>query len=309
MNKLRSYIGAISVLIVIVCAFVYGVINLNDKPVNPTIEDVEIFFNTPVWELAKAVKSQSIGKIEKILASSPEYINYQDPKYGSTLLMWSIGMEKYKSAEALLHLGADPNIPTTDYGETPLFRAAEYSWIDGLNKKDPKFVELLLRYGADPNIPYIGVDEVGMKSVVEPGTSPLMNSVGCGIKKTKALVEAGADLNYKNKYGRTAAVHALMTKEDLSYAQYIILEKRAVISEPYYNRFDKLGTDSEYYPVELLRRWIFDLESEEYQIKMKIIDEFERQGVDYYETPISDRTIELIKTRYPKTWEEYIELY
>ena len=273
------------------------------------ISDVEIYIETPVWELAKAVKSQSVSKIERIIATNPDYINYQDPKYGATLLMWSIGSEKYRSAEKLLELGADPDIPTIDYGETPLFRASEYSWVDNLNKKNPKYVELLLSYGADPNIAYVGLEEVGMKSVLEPGTSPLMNSIGCGIEKTKALVEAGADLNYKSKYGTTAAVHALRTEEDLSYAQYLIIEKKAIISEPYYNRFDDLGTESEYYPVDLLRDWIFDLDSEEYRIKMEIVEVFKRQGVSYWDSPIDDWTLERIKKLYPDSWQEYILKY
>lgn len=36
-----------------------------------------------------------------------------------------------------------------------------------------------------------------------------MRSIGCGIEKTKALVETGADINYKTKLGTTAAIVAL----------------------------------------------------------------------------------------------------
>jgi len=275
------------------------------------ITDVEIFKETPVWELAEAVNKQSISMINQILSDNADYIDYQEPKYGATLLMWSIGMEKYDSAKTLLEFGADPNIATTDYGETPLYRASEYSWVDNSNKKDPKYVELLLSYNANPNIAYIGLESDKISSVVESGTSPLMNSIGSGIEKTKALVEAGAEINYKTKYGSTAAMWSLLKKQDPQYAYYLIVEKKATITEPFYDRFSysEGETNKEFYLVDLLRQWIFDLDSEEYQIKMEIVEEFERQGVNYWDTPISDRTLEQIKKLYPETWKEYILKY
>jgi len=48
---------------------------------------------------------REIGKRESGVAE------LSGPKYGATLLLWAVGMEKYKSAEALLKCGADPNLP------------------------------------------------------------------------------------------------------------------------------------------------------------------------------------------------------
>lgn len=159
------------------------------------ITDINIYKDTPVWELALAVKKQKVKTIEQIAKDNPELLNYQDPKYGATLLLWSVGMEKYKSAEALLKSGANPNIASTEQGETPLFIAAGYSWVDNDAKKDPKYVKLLLSYGADTEKGYIG--KADGNSIIELGKSPLMHSILSGIEKTKALVEGGADINYK----------------------------------------------------------------------------------------------------------------
>jgi hypothetical protein len=287
------------------------------------ITDIRIYKNTPAWKLALAVKKQDIKSIERIAKKEPQLLNYQDPKYGATLLLWAVGTERYKSAEALLKCGADPDIAsignTTWGGDTPLLIAAGFSWVDNDAKKDPKYVKLLLRYGADPNKTYTGFNVPGKRSATEPGTSPLMNSIACGIEKTKALVEAGADINYKTKSGRTAATVALLfggpnaTLEAMQHAHYLIVEKKAKVNEPYYRGEHRAlpGEDpnDKFYPVDILRDWVYDLDSEKYKIKMEIVAEFARQGVNYWDTKIPKFTLEHIKKRYPDTWEEYIKKY
>lgn len=275
------------------------------------ITNINIYKDTPVWELALAVKDEKTKTIEKIIKDKPHLINYQEPKYGATLLLWAVGMEKYNSAEALLKNGADPNIASTVQGETPLFVATGYSWVDNDAKKDAKYVQLLLRYGADTSKNYIGKEINGFKSVIEPGTSPLMHSIGAGIEKTKALVEAGADINYKTQRGATAAIEALLTRRFPEYAHYLIVEKKAKVIEPYY-RTETYGNEDpneEFFPVTILRRWVFDFGSKEYEMKMEIVEEFARQGVNYWDTKIPEDTLQQIKKLYPDTWEEYIKKY
>ncbi|WP_312648360.1 hypothetical protein [Aminipila sp.] len=59
-----------------------------------------------------------------------------------------------------------------------------------------------------------------------------MESIGCGIEKTKALVEGGADIDYKTLQGKTAAIMALReggpnaTLDGMEYAYYLIAEKK-----------------------------------------------------------------------------------
>jgi ankyrin repeat protein len=276
------------------------------------ITNIRIYQNTPAWKLALAVKGQRTDSIAKILKEKPNLLNYQEPKYGVTLLLWAIGMGKYRSAKALLKCGADPNIASTFDGETPLFAAAGWGWKVGFFKKNTKYVKLLLRYGANPNINYIGSDVPGNRTVIEPGTSPLMESITGGIEKTKALVKAGADINYKTpKTKSTAAWKALLNKEYPEYAYYLIVEKKAKVTEPTYKRhsYGKEDPNENFFPVDILRDWVFDLNSKEYKIKKEIIAEFARQGVNYWDTKIPKFTLEHIKKLYPKTWEEYIKRY
>lgn len=297
----------VSILIATVITCFYFVISKAIDKREHKITNINIYKDTPAWELALNVKKQKTKNIEKIVKDHPSLLNYQEPKYGATLLLWAVGMEKYKSVETLLKCGADPNIASTTEGETPLFLASGYSWIDTHAKKDAKYVKLLLKYGADPNKNYIGSE----KSIIEPGTSPLMNSIGCGIEKTKALVEGGADINYVNKSGTTSAIWALLIKEDPEYAYYLIVEKKAKVVDPYYrgdSYFDE-DPNEKFFPVDILRDWVFDLDSQEYKMKMKIVEEFDRQGVNYRDTKIHKDRIEQIKKLYPNNWEEYIKKY
>lgn len=279
------------------------------------MKNMNIYRDTPAWELALAVEDERTSTIERIAKRSPELLNYQDSKYGETLLLWAVGMEKYNSAETLLKCGADANIATIDEGETPLLLAADYSWIDTKYKKDPKYVKLLLSYGADPNKRYIGKK----RDSTEYGTTPLIKSIGCGIEKTKALVEGGADINLKTKSGNTAAAEALrhvgstsMFRE-MEYAYYLIVDKKAKVNEFYYSPEYVLipGDDPniKFYPVDLLRDWTPELNSEGYKMKMEIVDEFARQGVNYWNTTIPKDVISQIKEIYPHDWEEYLKKY
>lgn len=279
------------------------------------IVSVRIYKDTPAWELAKAVKGENVKKIAKIAKENPEILDYQDPLYDTTLLFWSVAMEKYKSAEALLKAGADPDIISGYEGGTALYRAANFSLIDSDFKEDAKYVKLLLQYGADPNITFIGNDH---NNSTEIGTSPLINSIACGIDKTKALIEGGADINHKSQWGNTAAIQALswggggLLPKFKEYAHYLIVEQKARVADHYYrgrtyheseNAYDK------FYPVDLLRYWTCEIDSPEYKLKMEIVDEFARQGVDYWSTEIPKYTLESIKKKYPTTWEEYIKRY
>lgn len=279
-----------------------------------SIRNIKIYKDTPAWELARAVDRGDVKKIAKLGKESPDILDYQDPTYGTTLLYWAVAKEKYKSAEALLKAGADPDIISTYDGGTALYRAAGFSWVDVQAKQDAKYVKLLLEYGADPNITFAG----GVwDTSTEVGYSPLMRSIGCGIEKTKALVEGGADINYQTPESKqTAAIKALLyggpTSMDglMEYAYYLIVEKKADVTGPYtYGNYSADGNKKMYQPVDILREWILDLDSQAYDWKMKIVEEFTRQGEDYWSTEIPKHCLSDIQKRYPNTWEEYIKVY
>ena len=76
-------------------------------------KEYELFQNTPAWKLAKAVRSADEDKVKEILSEDSNLINYQEPKYGETLLMLTIKKQEYDSFMILLRNGADVNIHDT----------------------------------------------------------------------------------------------------------------------------------------------------------------------------------------------------
>lgn len=168
-------------------------------------------------------------------------------------------------------------------------------------------MKLLLQYGADVNVGFVGNDH---NNSTEIGTTPLMESIGCGIEKTKALVDGGANINFKLPNSKkTAAIKALSIvtsttlEEQMEYAHFLIVEKKANITDSYYI------SNSEKQPVNLLRNWIPELNSDGYKIKIDIVDEFENQGIDYWSTEIPESVYAIFKKKYPDNWQELIEKY
>ncbi len=305
-------------LCIVVLSTIFGGGCEADKP---WLTNVKIFKDTPAYELAKAVRSENISTIKKICAETPEVMYIHDPYYSYTVLHWAVGMEKYKSVEALLESGMNPNVTTNDWNITPLFIAARYSFVDTQAKNDPKYVKLLIEYGADPNI---GTTQVLLPDIIQPngnvvrqlplyenGETPLMRTPVSGesqLEKARLLVEEGnANINARTTDGFTAAQGALII-EDIELAHYLIVEKKADITNPYTNYISSREGEF-FYAVYYLRFLIYDLESKEYELKLEIIEEFARQGVDYWSEPIPKRILSQIKKRYPDTWEEYIKVY
>lgn len=278
-----------------------------------TVQDIEIFRKTIAWDLVQAVSENDVIKIQNVLKENSELVNFQEPIFGTTPLMWAISSGKYQSAKALLDNGADPNI-ISKTGTTALFRAISFSWDDTQANEDSKFVKLLLGYKVDPNINYCSPKIDGQTDPIECGTSPLMYSVSRGFEKVKLLVNAGANVNYKTETGKTASIEALLMK-DVNVAYYLIVEKKSNITEPYYfyDIINDTIIDKEkpHYPVDLLLDWTFEVGSSEYQKKKEIIAAFKNQGIDYEsrKVNISNLILRRIKKIYPTDWEEYLQKY
>lgn len=145
----------------------------------------------------------------------------------------------------------------------------------------------------------------------ESWLSPLIYAADRGLEKTKLLVDAGADIDYKTETGKTAAIMALLMN-NVYVAHYLIVEKKARVDEPYYY-YDLNEKEIEYekphLPISLLEDWLVELDSKEHKLKMEIVEEFKRQGQDYWSIEKHPKTVERIQKIYPNNWEEYLRKY
>lgn len=259
----------------------------------PLGDDVKLFKNTPVWDLARAVEDENVDEIKELVNDKKMPVDYQEPHYGRSLLFFAVFTNKYKSCKALLECGADPNLPDSETGCSPFIEAAD---MGPDYNTDPKILKLLLSFGGDPN----AIEKGDRKEGNGTRNTPLINAAGCCYEKTKILVEAGADVNFVNEYGGNAVGAASLYREDSEkILYYLIVEKKA---DPRLHYTVNINGDT-LTILHALREWLCDIGSEEWKTKMKIVEYLkEKEGMDYYKTPVPKTVIE----NFPK---EYIEKY
>jgi len=261
--------------------------------------DYRLFKRTPIWELAKAVQEQNTNMINKLIVDKKQDLNYQEPKYGSTLLMLTILNNHFRSFETLLELGADINIYDSYNGSSAVIYAADVDEIAGVN-----FLNSLIQKGANPNDVQDGPRRKGNNSRlsallaacqdVTDSSNPMAN--------VKILVDAGGNVNYRNEFGASAL------REAAVFYHYdvvlYLLEKGAEINTIFYvhNGRKKFLWDQ-------LRVSLFPIESDKYEQKMKVVEYLLKQGIDYRKLPIPEYAIEQAKKMYPNTWEDYLKKY
>lgn len=110
--------------------------------------DYRLFQETPIWNLAKAVQDENVEEIKRIVKKDSVDVNYQESKFGHTLLILTIKNQHLNSCKTLLELGADPNKHDTYDGSSAIIDAAAINSIEGV---DVKFLKLLLEHGGNPN--------------------------------------------------------------------------------------------------------------------------------------------------------------
>lgn len=278
----------------------------------------EKYFQTQSeYELARAVRYQNIKKIKQFCLNHPECVKRTYCEQYYSVLHWAAEIGKMKSVKALLDAGMNPNVTTKD-DETPLHTLPYNFTVTSRTKSYMDYseiIKLLIQYGSDCNYPRkksIG-NEFNMY-----GITPFMMHVIYGHLEYADIMlrNADVDVNAKMQDDVTAAVYTLREaseyKSSIYNAHYIICKCKADITNPFVMKKKLENFEVKWvktYPVQLLRELLYPLDSEEYKLKLEIIEEFKNQGIDYYSEPIPDDVLDKIKRLYPKTWEEYIKVY
>jgi uncharacterized protein len=182
-----------------------------------------------VEELTKACFLGNVEKVTQLLSDGVD-VNGRD-KSGSTPLTNAVGMNKGSIAELLLSRGADPNLKD-GLGDPPLVIAAK-TW------KNVATIKLLMEKGADPNLAG-QLDDTPLIVAARWGNAELVTlflSHGADVNKTgnlestplivacttgtagrvptvKALIDGGADVTVKTRFGVTALEAAKRNKNE-----------------------------------------------------------------------------------------------
>ena len=254
-----------------------------DKPVDKSKlrgRDYRLFQDTPAWELAKAVQDGNEKKINDIVDKKPELINYQEPKFGNTLLMLTVCNQQMKSFKILLDKDADVNIHDTCDGTSALIDACGLIASDIMfiifNQFDNRFAEMLIEHGANVNDIETGERRQGNSTRYTP---LMMASEECNITLVKLLISKGANVNYQNEFDQSALSKCVMLGK-YEVALYL-LQNGADYTQPIYyipedNRADYIENPPKKIPVyliDILREGhTFDLSIKNEKYRKKVID-------------------------------------
>lgn len=154
----------------------------------------------------------SLAKLRSILASGADP-NVRSLRYGQSPLILSVlngrGVDVFR---VLIEAGADPNIADDLFCRTALHYAI-------INGADPEVIDLLLSGGADPNVKDI---ESGILAPEWTGGTPLHYAVRDNSNVVTALIDGGADVNAKGRFGSTPLLYAAYAEKNPEIASKLI---------------------------------------------------------------------------------------
>lgn len=249
--------------------------------------DYRLFQNTPAWDLTKAVRDEDTLKIKAAVNENKSLLTSREPRFGQSILQMAVLNSNYSSVKKLLELGADPNMQDLYFGDTPVMAAVKAGAT--YERLDTTILNLLLKYGGNPNAKEISREKSG---TFTPFTISCLYG---NLDFVKILVNAGAEINAVNEYN-TSALELATNSSNPELVMYLI-EKGADYKRVLYKTAD--GKDK--YITDAMREWLFDLKSEEYKKKMRLVDFLKKNGMDYWKTPIPERFLDNPK--------EYLEKY
>jgi hypothetical protein len=227
--------------------------------------DFRLYDGTPAWELAQAVRDQDVKKIREQVKKNKKILSFKDEHYGGDMLQMAVKTVKYNSAKELVELGADPNTPDKYNGSTALMEAADigHGGPMGNFRTDIRFLTLLLKHGADPNLAEQGERRQGYYNRM----TPLLIACKKGVLEyVKALVEAGASINYTNEYRQTSLREAVLS-ENPEVVLYLLQH-----GADYTKYFRKTVTGRKIYIDNDIKDWNFETGSKNYKIRQQIIE-------------------------------------
>lgn len=242
--------------------------------------DLRLFEDTPAWEVAKAIRKDDTLKIKELLSGKPNsLLNYQEKRYGQSLLEWAVYIDKYSSTKVLAEFGANPNLKSRD---------CTSAFIQAADKNTSEFLKLLVKYGGNVNAVADLNDSQHLRT-------PLIAAAVKSFENVKILIEAGANPNYVHRaHGIQSALVSAFNSDNIDIINYLIIEVRVDFKKP--TGFTINGDSL--YVINDLRRLPYPLGSESYKKKMKLVKFLKERGMDYAEAPVPKHYYEIYDSAY-----------
>ena len=230
-----------------------------------SMKSSDYFESGPQRSLADASAKGAVKEIQRILSAGAQ-INFQGQE-GMTALLWAFLQQNKKGYQCLLEQGADPNLQMTKSALTSdgVTDGNSATSLAAMHE-DPWYLELALKHGGNPNIvnPFKAVTPVFQCIMFLERSRPRTR-----LEQLKLLINAGADLNFRNRSDITPMMYAVrLNRYDMVY---LMLEAGA---DPTLKT--KWGTTIVYE----IKESQTDPKSELYQWRLKVIEFLKAKGIE-----------------------------
>lgn len=261
-------------------------------------DDAGLYYGTPLYDLAKALSGlidfRNQDRIARLISEIPqEYVNYQEGKFGWTIGHFALRAGELKAIHLLLDRGLNPNLMGKS-GDAIIIDIN-----DPFISRLPESLETLkymIKKGADVNL----YSEKGY-------ITPLIKASKSNFENVKVLVDAGANPYFIRELKFNSFVSPLESALEyrrIEIINYLIFDQKVDFRTLKYPTWSKFHP-GEYEILHRLRDMPFELNTKEYQEKIKLVAYLKTQGLDYSKTPIPD----YIKTNSHYNNKKYLSKY
>jgi hypothetical protein len=186
---------------------------------------LNLFKNTPNWDIANSIENNDTTSLIRLLKTGKYDLDYEEPRFGRTLLLLSVGTDNYDVSKILLAYHANVN-KRDKYNTAPIDEAVKFI---PLKKNALKIILLLIANKANINNINIMIIN-GDTSYIG---SPLMSACS-DLNCAKVLLQNNANAyeKHKNNYSVWMHLFAITNDESIFVEKYMIVEKRMKIPNP-----------------------------------------------------------------------------
>jgi hypothetical protein len=265
-------------------------------------KDPEIFYGTPLYKTAISIKrgdkKEVINSISKL---TKEEINYQEPKFKSTIGHYAISVENSDMLVPLIDKGLNCNLMSANGGSLITNIITSRSKIDNYEMQSYNILKYIIEKG-NANVNLLNTRKNTFNR------TPLIRASKYNLEKVKLLVANGADPNFVYKdssndlFPESALISALQYGR-IDIIEYLIYDLNVDYKSLRYPSEDKFSPNG-YQVLRYLRAMTYKIGSEKHKKKMKLVKFLSEQGLDYWKTEIPNNILR--NKNYTK---EYLKKY